>query len=99
VDLQEACLLEEVRLFNRMDLEAVRARASRFALLVSDDGLTWREAFTKRTDAPFGGMDGQPFRWLPEEPRTARFLRIVLLAHDHLHLDQVEVYGRPAAEA
>ena len=41
----------------------------------------------------FGGADGKPYVFDFEPPFNARFLRITLIGHNFLHLDEVEVYG------
>jgi len=93
VDFGGPATVEEVRLFNRLD--AGVERSSSLALLVSDDGRTWREVLHRVSDAPFGGMDGNPFVWSPPDPLVARFLRVMLLTQTILHLDQVVIYGVP----
>jgi hypothetical protein len=93
VDFGGPATVEEVRLFNRLD--AGVERSSSLALLVSDDGRTWREVLHRMSDAPFGGMDGNPFVWSPPDRLVTRFLRVMLLAQTILHLDQVVIYGVP----
>ena len=91
VDLGASARIGEVLLYNRLDNAAERAR--RLMISVSQDGQTWREAFRKDTDEPFGGVDGFPLRWTPEPPAEGRFVRVSLIGRTCLHLDQVEVYG------
>jgi hypothetical protein len=91
VDLGRREQICEIRVFNRLDVGAFRAR--HLSLSLSDDGLAWREIFRKMDDAIFGGVDGAPLRWLAISPVVGRFLRIALIGRGILHLDQVEVYG------
>lgn len=95
VDLQGPHTITEVRLYNRLDDLALAERASRFRLSVSLDGGAWRVVFVREDEPTFGGADGRPFRWIAPPGLAARFLRVTLLGSAPLHLDQVEVYGRP----
>lgn len=93
VDLAETFHITEVRLYNRMDNDMVKKRASQFQIQVSESGNQWRTVFSKRDETAFGGVDGQPFMWRPDELTIARFVRIQLIGRQFFHLDQVEVYG------
>ena len=94
VDLGVGTGIDEVRLFDRLDL-ASADRANAFALLVSDDGEQWRLVLEHEAAKPFGGLDGRPFVWHPPAGvrLTTRFLRVQARGLTYLHLDQVEVYG------
>ena len=93
VDLAEMYLVQEVRIYNRMDNATIKARASKFRIQVSPDGHRWETAFSKTDDSLFGGVDGDPFIWRPSPRVPARFVQVQLLETQFLHLDQVEVYG------
>lgn len=92
VDLGEAMPLAQVRLWNRADNEGSARRASRFLLLLSEDGKNWRQAYQH---------DGQVFYGYHMPDRmplvvkltnaVARFVRIQLPGKNFLHLDEVEV--------
>ncbi len=97
VDLGAAARVHEIRVFNRLDNPAVAARLRRFAIDTSTDGRHWLRVCRKHDDAPVGGIDGAPFRFRAELPVPARLVRLRLTGPGALHLDQVEVYGEPAA--
>ena len=97
VDLQHAVEIGEVRVFNR--LGDVAHRASRLRIMLSDDGSVWREAMRREDDALFGGADGLPLIWSPDQRETARFVRVQLLGTECLHLDQVQVWRRPRSHS
>ena len=88
VDLGEVRSLKEVRIFNRLDCCAERARTIR--VLLSNDGLDWRPAFTN-DGGLFGGADGRPLR-IMLRGESARFVRLQLNATEYFHLDEVEIY-------
>ncbi len=90
VDLGAASIVQEVRLFNRLDLPE---RATRLRFLTSFDRVSWTEVFRKEDNRLFGGADGDPLIWQPTLPLPSRFFRIMLLEPGYLHLDQVEVFG------
>jgi hypothetical protein len=79
-----------MHLYNRCDVG--EERAARLSLRVSLDGETWREIY-RRTDDTRWGADGTPLVWTATGTVMMRHLRVVLLGHNFLHLDQVEVYG------
>jgi hypothetical protein len=96
VDFEGLATIEEVRLFNRLD--GGFERASSFMLLASDDGATWRPVLRRKSDIPFGGMDGKPYVWTAPAKLSTRFIRIMLLNETCLHLDQVVIYGTPPTD-
>ncbi|MGH7044456.1 MAG: glycosyltransferase family 2 protein [Acetobacteraceae bacterium] len=97
VDLGVPAQVHEIRVFNRLDNPVVAARLRRFAIDTSSDGRHWMRVCRKSDDTPVGGMDARPFRFLPATPVPARLVRLRLTEPGALHLDQVEVYGEPAA--
>ena len=86
VDLGEVQDVEEVRVFNRMD---VRGRADGLTLLVSVDGRAFEEV-GQHSGPSFGGADGRPL--IVPVGRPARFVRLELPRQEYLHLDQVQVW-------
>jgi hypothetical protein len=92
VDLEAAHQIVEVRLYNRM---SGAEQADKVGLALSMDGERWRRVYARSEPGSFGGVDGRPLRWLPSRPETARFVRVELPG-GVLHLEQVEVFGRPA---
>lgn len=92
VDLTEIKEVSEIRLFNRIDLSNLAARASRLQVMSSLDGDEWSAIATFREPVLFGGADGSPLSVTLKEPVRTRFIRIELLDRNFLHLDEVEVY-------
>ena len=92
VDLQRCCLVDEVRIYNRLDEAA--CRNARLSLMASNDGKSWTTLMTREQPTPFGGLDGRPLIWRVDEPVRARYLRIQLPGQESLQLDQVQVFGR-----
>jgi F5/8 type C domain len=92
VDLGAPHRIESAVIYNRLDQPL---RCIDFDLLVSADAATWRVVLAKRDGIPFGGVDGKPFRHDFVPAVVGRYLRIQLAGTDFLHLDQVEVFGRP----
>lgn len=93
VDLGSPARVHEVRVFNRLDSPGVRARLQPFALDVSLQGESWQRVLVRDGGPMIGGIDGDPFRMLADPPLQARLVRLTVLRHEYLHLDQVEVYG------
>lgn len=91
VDLGKAQSLAEVRLFNRLDCCAERARTVQ--VMLSDDGSHWRTVY-RHNGGVFGGIDGKPLK-VALNGETARYLRLQLNENIWFHLDEVEI--SPAA--
>jgi hypothetical protein len=96
VDLESEFQIEEIRIFNRVDVTAVMSRASHIAIEVGEDLSRMIEVFRREDDKPFGGIDGTPLIFKPTDVLYGRFIRISLLQRNYLHLDQVEVFGNRA---
>jgi hypothetical protein len=93
VDLEIAHRLSEILVFNRLNLP----KPSRnLKILVSETGQEWREVYRRESEENFGGAYGEPLRVTFETPPVARFVRIELVGKQHLHLDQVEIFGLSA---
>jgi len=95
VDLGGLFAVSEIRLFNRITHVIFARRASRFDLLASRDGNSWTVIATKDDQTVFGGADGLPYRFQPAIPVLARWIKIQLKQRNFLHLNQVQVFGRP----
>ena len=98
VDLEDVQQIHEIRIHNRSCTNpAVVARASRLEIQISNDDRTWKAVHRKETnDLLRGPTRGSPFVWIPEGELSARYVRIQLLDRpQYLHLEQVEIYGRP----
>jgi hypothetical protein len=90
VDLGAGYALQEVRIFNRINMCADRSRTIR--VLLSSDGANWRTAYS-HDGTVFGGTDGHPLV-VALQGQTARYVRLQLAEKNYLHLDEVEVYGQ-----
>lgn len=98
VDLGSPHHINEIRIFNRVDMGFERAR--KLVIETSDDGQTWCERQRRDAESDFGAYGGQAFHtWWPDRPVEARFVRVKLDATNCLHLDQVEVIGCSSLEA
>ncbi len=95
VDLQGVCLLAELRIFNRLDCCAERARTIR--VLLSTDGTAWQQVYAHNGQT-FGGTDGKPLI-VPLNGMPARFVRLQLNDTNWLHLDEVEISTGPGGPA
>ena len=92
VSLDNAAEVEEIRIYNRIDTHA--ERGLRFTIDVREHG-RWKSVFRKNDDSIFGGIDGTPFIWRPEQPIGTREIRVRSLLHeDYLHYQKIEVFGR-----
>jgi len=94
VDLEGPHAITHVRLFNRMGFQE---RCTRVSILVSMTGVEFTLAAAKLDAALFGGVDGHPYVFEFDPPVPARFVRVALIGEGILHLDEIEVYGEPAA--
>ena len=95
-DLGEVQRLEACLIFNRMDGASVRAR--NLELATSCDGQQWSRRYSHAGQPVFGGVDdhdGMPPLVVDLRGVSARFLKLELAEHTALHLDEVEIYGRP----
>lgn len=90
VDLGAICHLKEVRVFNRQDCCAERARTLR--VLLSHDGQNWQTVYIHDGSVFGGASDGRPLK-VALQGQRARFVRLQVLENTYLHLDEVEVYG------
>lgn len=95
IDLTAPFELTEIRLYNRIDIPGTALRSTSFAIQISNDDMIYTTVDEQHLgEAPFGGMDGHPYRWIAPGGILARYVRVMLLSVTHLHLDQVEVFGR-----
>ncbi|MGU3421240.1 discoidin domain-containing protein [Methylobacterium sp. D54C] len=96
VDLGKPHQIDGCLIFNRMD--GASTRADTLQVLTSLDGNDWTLRYLHSGRPTFGGIvpyDGEPPLLLDMSGITARFIRLRLSAFTALHLDEVEVYGRP----
>jgi hypothetical protein len=94
VDLLALQPVGRVRIFNRVDILAVRANG--LELYVSANGRRWDLAGRHEGAAPFGGVDGNPLEI--DVDRTVRFVRVEVPWETILHLDQVQVLAPVASQ-
>lgn len=97
VDLLDDHVVHEIHLYNRIDAPDVADRAFAIAIEFSEDGTVWDEVYLHDPAVRFSGARGSgPLRVQFLPARTTRFVRIISRRRTLLHLDEVEVYGRPA---
>lgn len=89
VDLGTPQTLNRVVIWNRPEASE---RARRLQVKLSDDGRTWRTAYTHDGTVFVGHPDRKPLR-VPLDGAEARYVRIQLPGKSFLHLEEVEVYG------
>ena len=88
VDLESIIKINEIRIFNRVDVSHERSRT--LMVWASDDGEIWR-LIHNQEGKPFGGIKGRPLRVMGDGLET-RFVKLQLAQKNALHLDQVEIY-------
>ena len=98
VDLGAIYEIMEIRAFNYLASAGVADRVRHLAISLSADGETWSIGYKHDGKLAFGGADGNPLVWRPGSPRAARFVKISLEVPNYLHLDEVQVFGRPLVE-
>ncbi|HYZ61266.1 MAG TPA: glycosyltransferase family 2 protein [Acetobacteraceae bacterium] len=96
VDLLAPHRIAEIHVYNRRDQEVVIGRAAALEILGSADTETWTTLFARGAGEPFGA-DGTPLVVPVAGEAAWRFILLRLPGRDYFHLDEVEVYGEPAA--
>ncbi|MDY7005637.1 MAG: FkbM family methyltransferase [Cyanobacteriota bacterium] len=92
IDLQVTYKLSEIKIYNRMD--CCQERASTLNVLLSQDALNWQLCYSNPQANLFGGSDSKPLI-IKLQNQVARFVRLQLRENEHLHLNEVEIYGSP----
>ncbi|MGB2863033.1 MAG: discoidin domain-containing protein, partial [Sedimentisphaerales bacterium] len=90
IDLGESMPLEHILIYNRCDFAG---RASRLAVLISDDAETFRQFYKHDGTAFFGHTDGKPLV-VGLDGAKARYIRLKQPGKNYFHLDEVEIYAR-----
>jgi hypothetical protein len=90
IDLRESIPLERIFIYNRCDFAD---RASRLAILISDNAETFRQIYKHNGTAFFGHTDGKPLV-VGFDGAKARYIRLQQPGRNYLHLDEVEIYAR-----
>ena len=99
VDLGGNYIISGICIYNRLDLApAIPQRSSRLVIEIGPNIELFTEVYRRESDESFGGADGNPLVWMPSQPVMGRYVRIRLLTRNYLHLDQVEVFGKPVEE-
>jgi len=88
IDLGRAIRLDRLEIYNRCD---IAERASRLAVLVSDDAGSFREVYRHNGTVFFGHTDKKPLI-VKLNDTNARFVRLQLPDKSYFHLDEVEIY-------
>ena len=96
VDLGQVLPLGRIVVFNRCDGN-VADRTARIAVLLSDDGSGWQQAYQHDGTAFFGQAGGPPLT-VDLGGKPARFVRLQQSAGQYFHLDEVEVYRPDGSE-
>lgn len=96
LDLLAPHRLEYGLIYNRMDGASVRADSLK--MFISTDGKLWKLVYNHAGNKTFGGLsfhDGEPPLLIELNGAEARFVKLRLVGKTALHLDEVEIYGRP----
>ena len=90
VDLGSSRALARVVIYNRC--ESCPERAAKIAVLLGDDGKTWKQVYQHNGTVFYGVKDNKPLV-VDLKSAQSRFVRLALPDGGPLHLDEVEVYG------
>jgi FkbM family methyltransferase len=91
VDLGQRFEINDILIYNRLDAGKDRSQSLK---VVAGDGKGKLKEIYAPTGGVFGGIDGYPLHIQPKK-LSARIIRIELTEPNCLHLDQVEIFGRP----
>ena len=94
VDLASAHAIDEIVVHNRLDAGSERLRTLSILVSMDIEG-PWLEVLPPLIDPP-DEMLQQPIQVPFSPPVLARFVRVQLNELTYLHLDEMEVFGRPA---
>lgn len=90
VDLLEICLVERIEIVNRVQFPI---RFLHFRIDTSRDGENWTTCFSKHDNAMISSDPDHPARLTLSHQVQARYIRIIQLGTDFLHLRRVRVLG------
>ena len=90
VDLLEICVVERIEIVNRVQFPL---RFLHFRIDASRDGENWTTCFSKNDNAMVSSDPNYPARFTLVHQIHARFIRIMQLGTDCLHLRRVRVLG------
>jgi hypothetical protein len=91
IDLEAECRVNRIVIYNAAFHTSGRLR--NFYLMISPDSNSWSEIYAKEDDLPVGSLATGPFVLDVSTPVAFRYLRLVMIGEDFLHLDQIEIYG------
>ena len=94
VDLLVPHRISEIHIYNRPGRPDISARASELDVLISVDGDNWTLLLSRTDTTPFG-LDGTPLVIHASPALPHRFVLLRLRGTNFLHLEEVEIYGRP----
>lgn len=92
VDLLELCVVEAIEILNRVT-NFLRFR--HFRIDASRDGVEWATYFIKLDDTIVSNDPNYPAKFVLKHPVQARYLRIIQLGTNAMHLRRVRVWGCP----
>ncbi|HUD65101.1 MAG TPA: discoidin domain-containing protein [Candidatus Sulfotelmatobacter sp.] len=92
VDLLEEHIVEGVAIVNRRNMSE---RFRTFRIETSSDRKTWTSRFAQAQPRNVSSNPAWPWRVRFPDPSPARYVRIVLLGVENLHLRRVQVFGAP----
>jgi hypothetical protein len=91
VDLLTSCLIERISILNRREASD---RFQTFSIQSSQGGASWVTRFAKIDLEPVSSDTNAPWAITFSEPFAARYVRILLLEKNFLHLRRVQIFGR-----
>ncbi len=94
VDLLTPHRISEIHIYNRPAGPDIAARANALDVQVSVDGDNWTTLLSRTATEPFG-LDGTPLVVHASPALPYRFVLLRLRGTNYLHMEEVEVYGRP----
>ncbi|GCE82243.1 glycosyltransferase family 2 protein [Komagataeibacter diospyri] len=89
IDLIDKYFINDIVIYNIID--ATSERCKNIRILYSDNGKDFHVAFEKMDNIPVGSLITTPLHI--STSFFARYIRIILMERNFLHLDQVEIYG------
>ena len=93
IDLLDGFVIDQIHIYNRVDIPELRARASSITIAVSADDITWTTVHALDGKTVFGGLPASPLIVQTPAGTNGRYVRIASMKPTVLHLDEVEIYG------
>jgi hypothetical protein len=92
VDLGETHALKQILVWNRCDDDKAARKGTNLVARLSSDGRDWSAAYVHDGQIFLGHRDNKPLA-VDLFGQSARFVRLQIEGTNHLHLDEVEVFG------